>query len=132
VDKRVERFLTNNHRAIMVTLRADGSPHVARVAVGLVDGKLWSSGTQDRVRTKHVRRDPRASLCVLDEGNAYSWLGLDTTVTILDGEDAPELNLALYRVIAGEPDDVDHYKRAMVEERRLIYEFSIDKAYGAF
>ena len=132
MEKRIQRFLENHHRAVMVTLRADGSPHVAIVGVGLVDGKLWSSGTQGRLRTKHLRRDSRASLCVLDATNPYAWLGLDTTVTILDGEDAPEQNLALYRVLAGEPDDVARYKEAMVEERRLIYEFSVVRAYGQY
>ena len=131
MDRRVGQYLEKNHRAVMVTLRADGSPHVARVAVGLVDGKLWSSGTQDRLRTRHLRRDPRASLCVLGE-DGYGWLGIDADVTIRDGNDAPELNLALYRAIAGEPDDVDEYLRAMVDERRLVYEFSIRRAYGGY
>ena len=129
MDDRVKGFLEKNHPAVMVTLREDGTPHVARVDVGLVDGKLQSSGTQDRVRTRHLRRDPRASLCVLGS-DGYSWLGLDCRVKILDGDDAPQLNLALYRAIAGEPDDVDEYLEAMVEEKRLVYEFEIEKAYG--
>jgi PPOX class probable F420-dependent enzyme len=132
LDKRVQRFLDNNHAAIMTTTKADGTPHVARIGVGLVDGKLWSSGTQLRVRTKHVRRDPRATLCVLDYNNPYTWLAIESRVTILEGPDAPELNLALYRVLAGEPDDVDEYLRAMVDEQRLIYEFSIGRTYGSF
>jgi PPOX class probable F420-dependent enzyme len=123
-------FLAQNRAAVMVTLKADGTPHVARVGVGLVDGKLWSSGTQDRIRTKHLRRDPRCTLFVFDTGHAYRWVGLETTVTILDGPDAPQLNLALYRALAGEPDDVDEYLRAMVAERRLIYEFDVTRSYG--
>jgi PPOX class probable F420-dependent enzyme len=116
----------------MVTLRADGSPHVARVGVGLVDGKLWSSGTRGRIRTNHARRDSRYALCVLDASNAYAWLGLEGAITIHDGPDAPERNLALYRAIAGEPEDVDHYKQAMVQEERLIFEFSIERSYGQY
>ncbi len=38
-------FLEQNHAAAMITLRADGTPGAVRVGVGLVDGKLWSSGT---------------------------------------------------------------------------------------
>jgi PPOX class probable F420-dependent enzyme len=123
-------FVASNRSAVMVTLKADGTPHVARVGVGLVDGKLWSSGTQDRLRTKHLRRDPRSTLFVFDDKHAYRWLGLETTVTILDGPDAPELNLRLYRTLAGEPDDLDEYLRAMVDERRLIYEFEVGRTYG--
>lgn len=132
MEDRVRQFLEQHHSAVIVSLQSDGRPHVARVTLGLVDGKLWSSGTQDRLRTKHLRRDPRATLCVLDDGNAFHWLGLATTVRILDGPDTPQLNLALYRILAGEPDDVDEYLQAMVTEKRLIYEFEIEKAYGQF
>jgi hypothetical protein len=50
----------------MITLRRDGSAHAVRVGVALVDGKVWSSGTADRVRTRHLRRDPRSTLIVPD------------------------------------------------------------------
>lgn len=132
METKVREFLERNHAAVMTTLKKDGTPHVARVGVGLVDGKLWSSGTQTRVRTGHLRRDPRSTLVALDYGDRYSWMGLETTVTILDGEDAVDNNLALYRVLAGEPDDLQEYREAMVEEQRLIYEFSIHRAYGDF
>ena len=85
MDERVRVFLELHHAAVMATLRRDGMPHVARIAVGLVDGRLWSSGTRTRVRTRHLRRDPRATLCVLDERNRYAWLGLETRVMVHDG-----------------------------------------------
>src|SRR5438034_560602 len=130
LSDRDREFVESNRSAVMVTLKEDGMPHVARIGVGLVDGKLWSSGTQTRVRTKHLRRDPRSTLFVFDEHQRYRWLGLETTVTILDGPDAPELNLRLYRALAGEPDDVEEYLRAMVAEQRLIYEFDVGRSYG--
>lgn len=132
MDDRVRAFLERHHGAVMATLRRDGTPHVARIAVGLVDGELWSSGTQTRVRTKHLRRDPRATLLVLDDANPYHWLGLETRVAIHDGRDAVERNLALYRVLAGEPGDLGEYREAMVRERRLIYAFDIRRAYGQY
>jgi len=49
MDERVRAFLERNHAAAMITLRKNGTPHVARVGVGLIDGELWSSGTQGRV-----------------------------------------------------------------------------------
>jgi PPOX class probable F420-dependent enzyme len=132
IDGRVHRFLQDHHAAVMVTLRADGTPHVARIDVGLVDGRLWSSGTRTRVRTGHLRRDPRATLCVLDPGDPQAWLGLETRVTIHDGDDAVERNLTLYRALAGEPHDLDEYRAAMVTEQRLVYEFEILRAYGQY
>lgn len=132
MEQRVKDFLETHHSAVMTTLKKDGTPHVARVGVGLVDGELWSSGTADRVRTKHLRRDPRSALFVWDPANAQHWMGLETSVDILDGPDAPQLNLALYRTLAGEPGDLEEYLQAMVDEKRLIYRFNIEKAYGQF
>ncbi len=132
MDQAVERFLTRHNDAVMATLKRDGTPHVARMALALVDGKLWSSGTQTRVRTTHLRRDPRCTLFVFGE-DRQEWLGLETEAVILDGGDAPQLNLRLYRTITGtEPHDVDEYLAAMVDEQRLIYEFSIRRAYGQY
>jgi PPOX class probable F420-dependent enzyme len=131
VDDRVRRFLERNHSAAMITLKADGMPHAARIGIGLLDGKLWSSGTLDRVRTKHLRRDPRCTLFVWDEANRQAWLGLETKVTIRE-DDAVEENLRLYRELAGEPDNLQEYRDAMVRDRRIIYEFSIEKAYGQY
>ena len=132
MEQRVKDFLEQYHSTVMTTLKKDGTPHVARVDVGLVDGELWSSGTQDRVRTRHLRRDPRATLFVWDPAGSQHWLGLETKVDILDGQDAPELNLKLYRTIAKEPDDVEEYLRAMVAEKRLIFRFNVQRAYGQF
>lgn len=132
MDEKIREFLAVHHAAVMATIRKDGQPHVARVTVALVDGKLWSSSTQTRLRTKFVRRDPRATLCVLDESNPGRWLGLETTVRILEGPDAPEQNLALRRVIAGDPPDVEQYLREKRAEQRLIYEFEILRAYGMY
>jgi len=132
MDDRVRAFLEDHHAAIMTTLRRDGTPHVARVGVGLVDGKLWSSGTEGRVRTKHLRRDRRSTLCVIDPSNPQHWLGLETTVDILDGPERVEQNLALYRVLAGEPEDLGEYRQAMADEGRLIYQFNVTRAYGQY
>jgi hypothetical protein len=93
---------------------------------------LWSSSTKTRVRHKFLQRDPRSTLMVLHPKTPYQWLAIESHVTIHDGPDAPEKNLALYRVLAGEPEDLEEYLSAMVDEQRVIYEFSIDRTYGSY
>jgi PPOX class probable F420-dependent enzyme len=132
------QFLQDHHAAAMVTVAPDGMPKVARVGVALVDGKLWSSGTQDRVRTRRLRRDPRCTLYVYDPG--YAWLALETTVTILDGPDVPQLSVRLFREMQGRPEgpltwsgnqlDEAAFLQAMVDEQRLIYELEVHHSYG--
>ena len=142
LDARDIAYLENNHSAAMITLRADGTPHVARVGVALVDGKVWSSGTQSRVRTRHVRRDPRATLFVFDQ--QYGYLAIESRVQVIDGPDVPELSVRLFRVMqAGMPHisrgnllwygrevTPEQFRQAMVEEQRLIYEFQPIRTYG--
>jgi len=143
VDEQMRAFLEEHHSAAMTTLRADGTPHVARVGVALVDGKVWSSGTQTRVRTKHLRRDPRSTLFVFDA--EFRWLALESRVTILDGPDAPELHLRLFRVMQqgmdvpegqinwfGRTISQQEFLKTMVDEQRLIYEFEIIRSYGMY
>ena len=143
LDEQMRAFLEKHHSAAMTTLRADGTPHVARVGVALVDGKMWSSGTQIRIRTKHLRRDPRSTLFVFDA--EFRWLGLESRVTILDGPDAPELNLRLFQVMQqgmgvpagqinwfGRTISREEFLETMVEEQRLIYEFEIIRSYGMY
>jgi hypothetical protein len=131
-------FLERQHSAAMITPGPGGMPRAVRVGVAMIDGRLWSSGTRDRVRTKRLRTDPRCTLFVFDE--AYSALTLETTVALLDGPGAAGLNLQLFRMMQARPTgplswfggevDEDAFLRAMEEEGRLIYEFEVQRSYG--
>jgi len=133
------QFLQDHHSAAMITTTPDGVAKAARVVVALVDGRMWSSGTQDRVRTKRLRRDPRCTLFVFDD-TGFAWLALETTVDILDGPDAANLNLQLFRQMQGKPTgelswfggslSEKDFLRTMASEGRLIYQFAVDRAYG--
>jgi hypothetical protein len=136
-EKELE-FLRDHHSAAMITVAHDGIAKAARVGIAVVDGQLWSSGTRDRVRTRRLRRDPRCTVLVFDPG--FAWLTLETTVTLLDGPEAPELNLRLMRQMQGRPEgpvswfggdlDEDAFLKLMAEEGRLIYQFEVHRAYG--
>jgi hypothetical protein len=124
----------------MITVAPDGTAKAARVAVALVDGRLWSSGTADRVRTRRLRRDPRCTLYVHDD--RFAFMTLETAVTILDGPDAPQQSLRLFRILEDRPSgplswfdgelEEEAFLAAMVEEQRLIYEFEVLRTYGLY
>jgi len=136
-------FLDQHHRAAMVTLRRDGAPHAVRVAVALVDGKLWSSGVPGRVRTRHLRRDPRCTFFVF--GPSWEYLTLEGRGAILEGPEAPDQSVRLFQAIQagmqpgpppghlmweGKTLSLEVFRRTMAEERRLIYELEIERADG--
>jgi PPOX class probable F420-dependent enzyme len=143
LTERERAFLEEHHSAAMATLREDGSPHVVRVGAALVDGRVWSSGTKGRVRTAHLRRDPRSTLFVFD--GRWRGLALDSTVTILEGPDVPEQSLRLFQTMQrrldpgpapgnvvweGTERGPEEFLQIMVEEQRLIYEFEVIRSYG--
>jgi PPOX class probable F420-dependent enzyme len=147
LDDGEREFLERNHAAAMVTLRADGGPHVVRVGVALVDGKLRSSGLPTRVRTGHLRRDPRAALFVFDASGSdpFAWLGIEATVTILQRPDAAEQSVRLFRAMQadmprppapghlyweGQERTEEEFLGFMRQEGRLIYEFEVVRTYG--
>jgi Pyridoxamine 5'-phosphate oxidase len=131
-------FIGAHPSAAMITVGADGLAKAVRVGVAVVDGRVWSSGTRDRVRTGRLRQDPRCTVFVFDAG--FSWLALEGTVSILDGPDAPDLNLRLFRQMQGRPSgplswfggelDEDAFLQAMADEQRLIYELDVGRTYG--
>ncbi len=142
IDEKARRFLETNHAAGMITLRPDGTPHVVRVAVGLLDGRLLSSGTQGRLRTKYLRRDPRCTLFVVENSGPMA-LTLETTVRLIEGPDVPDLSLRYFRMLQpdskpgtvqwfGQERTEDEFLRLMIEEGRLLYEFDVTRTYGLF
>lgn len=138
LNEKQREFLQEHHAAAMITIARDGVPKAVRVGVVLVDGRLRSSGTAGRVRTERLRRDPRCTLFVFDK--AYAYLTIESTATVLDGPDAPQLNLELFRVMQNRPEgplnwygeelEEDAFLDRMVDEKRLVYEFMPTKAYG--
>jgi PPOX class probable F420-dependent enzyme len=142
---RERAFVEENRAAAMVTLREDGTPHAVRVGVVLVDGRLWISGRRDRVRTGHLRRDPRSTIFVF--GSGYGYLTLECTATILEGPDVPELSVRLFREMQrgmqasisqdnlmweGKERTAEEFVRIMEEEGRLIYELDVNRSYGLY
>jgi hypothetical protein len=85
----------------MITVGDDGIARAVRVGIAMVDGKLWSSGTQDRARTRRLRQNPNCTLFVFD--NTWSYLTLETTVRLLEGPDVPALSERLFRIMQNRP-----------------------------
>lgn len=147
MEERVTNYLATHHAAAMITLREDGRPHAVRCGIALVDEKLWSSGVPQRVRTAHLRRDPRATLFVFgnDATDRYSYLTLDCSVTILEGPQVPELSRQLFTVMQAGLDRPEgtlfwegtlrtgeEFLQIMADEQRLIYQFEVTRSYGMF
>ncbi|GAW49486.1 MULTISPECIES: PPOX class F420-dependent oxidoreductase [unclassified Nocardioides] len=72
----VRDLLAKPNPAVVATLRSDGQP-VSVATWYLLDGDRVMLNMDDtRVRVKHLRRDPRVTLTVLDEQSWYTHVSL--------------------------------------------------------
>jgi PPOX class probable F420-dependent enzyme len=124
-----------HHQGSLVTIQRDGRPQLTHISFALDDtGTARISITDGRVKTRNLRRDPRALLHVAGDG-FWDYVVLDGIVELApvttDPHDATADELVdTYRAIAGEHPDWEEYRRAMVEDHRLVARFRATRAYG--
>jgi PPOX class probable F420-dependent enzyme len=125
-----------NPQSVLVTVRRDGRPQLSNV-VHLVgdDGLVRVSTTADRAKFHNLRRTPWAALKV-DGETFWSYAVLEGVVTLSEvaadpADAAVDELVALYRGISGEHPDWEEYRRAMVEDHRVVVRLSPTYAYGA-
>ncbi len=123
------------HQGVLTTIRSNGRPQLSNIIYVLGgDGRIRISVTDDRAKTKNLRRDPRASLYVPGD-NFWSYLVLECASTLspvartLDDPTVEEL-VALYRDIQGDHPDWGEYRRTMIEDGRLVARLAPERAYG--
>ncbi|MER0449414.1 PPOX class F420-dependent oxidoreductase [Streptomyces sp. Edi4] len=121
---------------VLVTLKRDGRPQLSNVthAYSPADGVIRVSVTDDRAKTRNLRRDPRASYHVTSE-DRWAWTVAEGTADLTPVAHDPhdetvEELISLYRAVQGEHPDWDEYRAAMVRDRRLVVRLRVERAYG--
>ena len=91
-------FLRDNHQAVLATFRRDGRPQLSPVGAGIDD--------EGRVEIS----------------------SRETAMKVKNQPEALDLLVGYYRRISGEHPDWDEYRQAMVDEKRVLVRFAIDRA----
>jgi PPOX class probable F420-dependent enzyme len=128
-------FLRERHHGVLATIKRDGRPQLSNVTYVIGDdGRIRVSVTDRRAKTRNLRRDARASLHVAQSDFwAYAVVECDVEllpVTTDPGDATADALVDYYRSVMGEHGDWDEYRRAMVEEGRLLLVLSPVHAYG--
>ena len=117
----VTAFVRENPRAVLATMRRDGTPQMTPVLVGVDEkNRLVISTRETAIKVANVRRDPRAWVCVLNDGFYGAWAQLGGEVEVVSLPEAMEPLVEYYRGISGEHPDWDDYRSAMVRDRRCL------------
>jgi PPOX class probable F420-dependent enzyme len=128
-------FVRSRQHGILITQKRDGRPQSSNISYALGDdGVIRISVTDGRAKTANLRRTPQASLHVnRNDFWAYAVIEGDVTLTPVAGDpadDTVEQLVSYYRAVAGEHDDWDAYRAAMVADRRLLVHLHPTHAYG--
>jgi PPOX class probable F420-dependent enzyme len=122
-------FLKDNHSAVLATFRRDGRPQLSPVAAGVDDaGRVEISTRETAIKVKNLRRDPRISLCLLNPRFFGEWGQVEGTAEIVERPEALDLLVDYYRRISGEHPDWDEYRQAMIDQKRVLVRFAIERA----
>jgi PPOX class probable F420-dependent enzyme len=127
--ERAREFLRAHHRAILATTRADGRPQMSPVVCAVDDeGRVMVSTREPAIKTKNLRRDPRAALCVFTDRFFGDWVQVEGETEIISLPDAMELLVDYYRRVGGEHPDWDDYRAAMARDARVILRVTLTRA----
>ncbi|MER6633678.1 TIGR03618 family F420-dependent PPOX class oxidoreductase [Streptomyces sp. NPDC000987] len=129
-------LLSEVRGGVLVTLKRDGRPQLSNVShhYDPEERIVRISVTDDRAKTRNLRRDPRASYHAT---TADRW-----AYTVVEGtadlspvaadphDDTVEELIRLYRDVLGEHPDWDDFRAAMVRDRRLVVRLRVERVYG--
>jgi PPOX class probable F420-dependent enzyme len=114
LTEKQKQFLEQPFVGTATTLREDGSPHATIVWVDLEDGVVSFNTATGRAKPRHLEKDPRASILVVDPSDTYKWVAVDGPAELTtDGADAQIDKLA--KKYLGK----DEYPWRNPEEQRL-------------
>ena len=128
-------FIRDRKQGVLNTIRSSGRSQLSNILFLLGDdGVVRISVTDDRAKTRNLRRDPRAALYIPGD-DVFTWVGLDGRVELSPVAQSPDDAVVdrlveYYRRANGEHGDWDEYRRAMVDQRRLVATFVATSATG--
>lgn len=128
-------FIGARRQGVLTTIRSNGRPQLSNILyVPGDEGMLRISVTDDRAKTRNLRRDPRASLYVLGD-NFFQYVVVEAqaelTPVAADPHDATvDALVGYYKTANGEHPDWEDYRRSMVADKRLLVVLRPERAYG--
>ncbi len=127
-------FAAGQRNAVLTTLRADGRPQQSVIFFAADADRFTISITDDRAKTRNLRRDPRAALFIQGD-NPFVWVSLDGRVELSPTAQATDdavvdALVEYYRRGNGEHENWDEFRQNMVDDRRLVATFTATSATG--
>ncbi|MDV6014026.1 PPOX class F420-dependent oxidoreductase [Haloechinothrix sp. LS1_15] len=121
--------MRRQHRAVLATMRADGTPQMSPVLTALDDaGAALISTRGPAFKVRNLRRDPRAWLCVLPDSFFGDWIQVEGSAEIVELPEAMDGLVDYYRKVSGEHPNWEEYRASMCAEQRVLVRLHLGRA----
>jgi PPOX class probable F420-dependent enzyme len=122
-------FARHHHHAVLATRSPGGGVQQSPVLVTVDDeGRFVVSSRETAYKTRNVRLDPWAQLCVLPDGFFGDWVYLEGRVEVLSLPEAEESLVGYYRAASGEHPDWAEYRASLHDQRRVALLLTAERA----
>ena len=122
-------FIRSNPRAVLATRRRDGGVQLSPVMAAVdAQDRVVISTREGAMKTLNLRRDPRATLCVISDRFFGKWHSVEGPVEIVSLPAAMEPLVDYYRRVSGEHPDWDDYRQAMVRDHRVLLRITVERS----
>ncbi|WP_097880339.1 PPOX class F420-dependent oxidoreductase [Streptomyces sp. st140] len=134
-DEALSGLLARQQFGTLATNKRSGHPHLTTMVYSWdPEARIVRfSTTADRVKTKHLRRDPRAALHV-PGGDVWSFAVAEGEAEVSGATTEPgdAVGRELLGMIpeAGRPEDEAAFFEELVAERRVVIRLKVDRLYG--
>jgi PPOX class probable F420-dependent enzyme len=122
-DAEVSAFLDERHTLVLTTLRGDGTPHMTTVWYRWDGDAFWISTNRDRVKYRHIERDPRVGVLVDAPERETAVSASGRAVAAATDDDAYDGALA---IVSRYVDDAAAYLRKRSGEPRVLLRIKPD------
>ena len=122
-------FVREHHRAVLATRTPSGGVQQSPVLVTVDDeGRFVVSSRETAYKTRNLRLDPWAQLCVLPDGFFGDWVYVEGRVDVVSLPEAEEPLVEYYRAASGEHPDWAEYRASLYEQRRVALLLTAERA----
>ncbi|WP_329297632.1 TIGR03618 family F420-dependent PPOX class oxidoreductase [Streptomyces sp. NBC_00659] len=134
-DEALSSLLGRQQFGTLATVKRSGHPHLTTMVYSWdPEARIVRfSTTADRVKVRHLRRNPRAALHV-PGGDVWSFAVAEGETVVSESTTVPgdAVGLELLGMIpkAARPEDEDTYLEELVAERRVVIRLKVDRLYG--
>ena len=109
----------------VTTLRADGSPHSTVVWVDTDGDAVLFNTARGRAKERHILRDPRVSVAVVDPQDAFRWVAVTGIAELVDDGADDHIDSLAKKYLGA-----DSYPFRNAAEQRVIVRITVDRVDG--